>query len=253
MTIYKLTVQYDGTRYHGFQRQPNLLTIQGTIEKALAIMTKGQPVNLVAAGRTDAGVHALGQVISFAYPGNIPADKMVKALNSLMPRDILFVGGVIAVPDFNARFDALGKIYEYRVALGRYTNPFLRLYTGHYPFALDLSKIQTALLDVIGTHNFASFEASGGVIRNKVRTIYTADLDTTNYPQEIKFIFHGDGFLYNMVRIMVATLLEIGRGRRDVHDFLRLYQVQDRQQARLTAPASGLYLKKVFYPSSNID
>lgn len=253
MTIYKLTVQYDGTRYHGFQCQPNLLTIQGTIEKALAIMTKGNPVKVVASGRTDAGVHALGQVISFSYPGNITAGKMVKALNSLMPRDILFVSGTVAAHNFNARFDALSKIYEYRVSLGHYTNPFLRLYTGHYPFLLDLSKIKTALLDIVGTHNFTSFEASGGVIRNKVRTIYTADLDTTKYPQEIKFIFHGDGFLYNMVRIMVATLLEIGSGRRDVHDFLRLYQVQDRQQARLTAPASGLYLKKVFYPCINID
>ncbi|MBA1434167.1 tRNA pseudouridine(38-40) synthase TruA [Bombilactobacillus bombi] len=248
MTVYKMTVQYDGTRYHGFQHQPNLQTIQGTIEHALVKMTKGKKVNVVGSGRTDAGVHALGQVISFAYPGSLAATSMLKALNSLMPRDILFIESNIAAPDFNARFDALSKIYEYRVALGRYTNPFLRLYTGHHPYAIDIKKMQMALQDVQGTHNFASFEASGGVIRNKVRTIYQAQLDTSNYPQEIKFIFHGDGFLYNMVRIMVATLLEIGSNRRPVHDFLRLYEVQDRQQARLTAPASGLYLKKVFYP-----
>lgn len=253
MTVYKMTLQYDGTRYHGFQRQPKLLTIQGTIEKALTTMTKGKVVNVIGSGRTDAGVHALGQVISFDYPGDIPADKMVKALNSLMPRDILFVDGNWAAHDFNARFDTVSKIYEYRVALGRYTDPFLRLYTGHYPFKVDLNRLQLALEDVVGTHDFTSFEASGSVIRNKVRTIYTADLDTSNYPHEIRLIFHGDGFLYNMVRIMVATLLEISNGRRDVHDFLRLYDVQDRQQARLTAPASGLYLKKVFYPANTVD
>ncbi|NVY96032.1 tRNA pseudouridine(38-40) synthase TruA [Lactobacillus sp. DCY120] len=247
MTVYKLTVQYDGTRYHGFQKQPHLLTIQGVIEQALAKMTKGQAVEVIGSGRTDAGVHALGQVISFNYPGNLPAISMLRALNSLMPLDILFTDSQIMPVDFNARFAVVSKIYEYRVALGRYTNPFLRNYTGHFPYPLDLEKIRQALRDLEGTHNFTSFEASGGVIKNKVRTIYQAELVTENYPQELRFTFHGNGFLYNMVRILVATLLEIGSDRRPVHDLQRLFEVEDRQQARVTAPASGLFLQKVFY------
>ncbi|UQS83970.1 tRNA pseudouridine(38-40) synthase TruA [Bombilactobacillus thymidiniphilus] len=247
MTNYKMTIAYDGTRYHGFQKQPQLLTVQGVIETALLKMTKQHPVEIIASGRTDAGVHAKGQVISFNYPGNIPAQNMLKALNSLMPLDILFVAGEQVAADFNARFDTISKIYEYRVALGRYTDPFLRLYTGHYPYKIDLGRIQTALKDIVGKHDFTSFAASGGVIKNKVREVYRAEVDVAEFPREITFRFHGNGFLYNMVRIMVATLLDIGNGRRDVHDFLRLYEVKDRQQARLTAPASGLYLKQVFY------
>lgn len=247
MTTYKMTVAYDGTKYHGFQKQPRLATIQGTIEQALIKMTKGQSVEVIGSGRTDSGVHALGQVISFDYPGNIPAEQMLKALNSLMPLDILFKDAQIVPANFNARFDTVSKIYEYRVALGRYTDPFLRLYTGHYPYSLEISRLQMALQDIVGVHDFTSFAASGGVIKNKVREIYQAQLDLSDYPRQLKFIFHGNGFLYNMVRIMVATLLEIGNGRRGVHDFLRLYEVKDRQQARVTAPASGLFLKQVFY------
>lgn len=247
MTNYKMTLKYDGTRYHGFQRQPHLLTVQGEIEKGLKKMTKGKPITIVGSGRTDAGVHALGQVISFNYPGNLPASKMLLAMNSLMPLDILFIDSKQVPADFNARYNTKSKIYCYHVALGRYTDPFLRLYAGHYQFKVDLDRIRIALKDIEGTHNFSSFEASGGVIRNKVRTIYSATLDASKYPKEISFEFHGDGFLYNMVRIMVATLLDIGAGRRELHDFKRLYEVKDRQQARLTAPASGLYLEKVFY------
>lgn len=247
MTNYKATLQYDGTRYHGFQRQPQLLTIQGVIEAALQKMTKGQAVEVIGSGRTDAGVHAYGQVISFDYPNHLPAHSMLKALNSLMPLDILFTEVQAVSPQFHARFDVQSKIYEYRVALGRYTNPFLRLYTGHYPYQIDLQRLQIAMADLVGTHDFSSFAASGGVIQNKVRTIYTAQVDSTNYPVEIRLIFHGNGFLYNMVRIMVATLLEIASGRRAQHDIQRLFNVRDRQQARMTAPASGLYLQKVYY------
>ncbi|UQS82384.1 tRNA pseudouridine(38-40) synthase TruA [Bombilactobacillus folatiphilus] len=247
MTTYKITMAYDGTNYHGFARQPHLATIQGTVERALLKMSKGLPVEVVGSGRTDAGVHALGQVISFNYPGNISADKMVKALNSLMPLDILFKQATIVPADFNARFDTVSKIYEYRVSLDYYTDPFDRLYTGHYSYSIDLDLIKIALQDVVGVHDFTSFEASGGVIKDKVREIYQAEVVPLSDKHQIIFLFHGNGFLYNMVRIMVAVLLEIGSGRRAVHDFRRLYQVKDRQQARWTAPASGLYLKQVFY------
>lgn len=247
MTRYKLTMAYDGTEFSGFQRQPDQRTVQGVLEKALYKMTKGQSVTVYGSGRTDAGVHALGQVIHFDYPGLIPAPNMLKALNALLPLDTEILESQIVDEDFHARFNTTGKRYFYRVSRSYYTNPFTRHYTGHYAYPLDITRIQTALEDVKGTHDFTSFAASGGVIKNKVRTIYDATVLEVPAQKEVHFEFYGNGFLYNMVRIMVATLLEIGNGRRDVHDFLRLYEVKDRQQARGTAPASGLYLKKVYY------
>lgn len=247
MTRYKIIMAYDGTEFHGFERQPKLRTVQGVLEKALFKMTKGQAVTVQGSGRTDAGVHALGQVIHFDYPGLIPAENMKRALNALMPLDTEILQSEIVTDSFHARFNTKGKTYLYRVDRGRYTNPFTRHYTGHYPYPLQLDRIQTALEDVQGTHDFTSFAASGGVIKNKVRTIYEAKMWPVAEANELRFEFYGNGFLYNMVRILVATLLEIGNGRREVHDFLRLYEVKDRQQARGTAPASGLYLKKVFY------
>ncbi|WP_125712142.1 tRNA pseudouridine(38-40) synthase TruA [Companilactobacillus kedongensis] len=247
MTRYKLTVAYDGAKFHGFQRQPKLRTVQGVLEKALFKMTKGKQIDVFGSGRTDAGVHALGQVIHFDYPGNIPADSMLKAINSLMPLDVLVKDSEMVDETFHARFGVKRKTYQYRVDCGKYTDPFKRFYTGHYPYKIDLKRIESALVDLKGTHDFSSFAASGGVIENKVRTIYEASVKYNASQNELVFEFTGNGFLYNMVRILVATLLEIGNGRRDVHDLLRLYEVKDRQQARGTAPASGLYLKQVFY------
>lgn len=244
---YKITVMYDGTNFAGYQNQPKQRTVQGVIEKALFKMTKGQAIQIQGSGRTDAGVHAYGQVITFDYPGQIPAPSMLRALNSLLPLDTEVVSSELVSDDFHARFSAKAKCYQYRVDLGHYTNPFKRHYTGHYPYPIEIDRIQVALEDLIGTHDFTSFAASGGVVKNKVRTIYQATCQFDEVAQELIFEFYGNGFLYNMVRIIVATLLEIGNGRREVHDLLRLYEVKDRQQARGTAPASGLYLKKVYY------
>lgn len=247
MTRYKLTIAYDGNQFHGFQRQPKLRTVQGVIEKALTKMTKGQQIDVVGSGRTDSGVHALGQVIHFDYPGNLPADNMMKAINSLMPLDVIVKDTTVVDENFHARFGVKKKTYSYRVDCGHYTDPFKRFYTGHYPYPFDVQRIQTALNDLKGEHDFSSFAASGGVIENKVRTIYDAKVEYLESSNELVFEFTGNGFLYNMVRILVATLLEIGNGRRPEHDFIRLFEVKDRQQARGTAPASGLYLKEVFY------
>lgn len=247
MTHYKLTLAYDGTNFAGYQIQPHQRTVQGVLQKALGKMAKVDAIHVDGSGRTDSGVHALGQVVSFDFPGNIPETAMLRAMNSLMPLDIEILQAEYAAPVFHARYSAKGKRYMYRVARGRFTDPFNRLYTGHWPYPLDLAKIQVALGDVVGTHDFTSFAASGGVIVDKVRTIYEATVQDDPAHNEVIFEFYGNGFLYNMVRILVATLLEIGSGRRDVHDFLRLYEVKDRQQARGTAPASGLYLKEVYY------
>lgn len=247
MTRYKLTIAYDGTKFHGFQRQPDMRTVQGVVENALSKMTKGTHVEVYGSGRTDAGVHAFGQVIHFDYPGDMPAENMLRAINSLMPLDVVVENSAIVDENFHARFGVKQKTYQYRVDLGHYTNPFKRFYTGHYQYPIDVDKIKVALKDLEGEHDFTSFAASGGVIENKVRTIYSAKVEYIESENELVFEFTGNGFLYNMVRILVATLLEIGNGRRDVHDFLRLFEVKDRQEARGTAPASGLYLKQVFY------
>lgn len=247
MTHFKLTLAYDGTNFAGYQVQPHQRTVQGVLQKALGKMAKVPAIHVDGSGRTDSGVHALGQVVSFDYPGTLPARSMMLAMNSLMPLDIEILNAEIVPATFHARYSAKGKRYRYRVARGRFTDPFKRLYTGHYPYQLDVARIRLALQDVVGTHDFTSFAASGGVIEDKVRTIYEATVQDDVANNELIFEFYGNGFLYNMVRIIVATLLEIGNGRRGVHDFLRLYEVKDRQQARGTAPASGLYLKEVYY------
>lgn len=247
MPRYRVILAYDGTKFHGFQSQPQLRTVQGTIEQGLIKMTKGIPVTVFGAGRTDAGVHAQGQVVHFDFPGNIPPRNMLLGLNSIMPLDIV-IKDVAIVPDtFHAQFSTVGKRYGYRVSRTRFTDPFKRFYTGHYPYALELDRIRTALADVIGTHDYTSFAASGGVIKNKVRTIYTATMTDHPDDDELYFEFIGNGFLYNMVRILVGVLLEIGNNRRPVTEFPRLYAVKDRQEARITAPASGLYLQEVYY------
>ncbi|MDE7056630.1 MAG: tRNA pseudouridine(38-40) synthase TruA, partial [Lactobacillus sp.] len=237
-TRYKMTMAYDGHLFHGFQMQPNQRTVQGEIEKALQKMTKGKRVIVEGSGRTDAGVHALGQVIHFDYPGNvIPADRMILALNSMMPMDIIFKDCEIVNEDFHVRYSAKGKWYRYRVSLDRFVNPFKRFYTGHYPYPLEVEKMQTAAKDLIGTHDFTSFAASGGQIIDKVRTMYYVNVEKDEKENEIVFDFICSGFLYNMVRILVGALLEIGNGKRPVDDFPRIIAAKNRQEVRETAQA----------------
>lgn len=248
MQRFKATIAYDGTNFAGFQSQPNQRTVQGELEKGLTKMTHGDRIVVNGSGRTDSGVHALGQVIHFDFPNDrMSGENMLNALNSLMPLDIEVLECEIVPDDFHSRFSTHGKRYVYRVDRGRFTDPFKRNYTGHYPYPVDIKLIEEALKDVVGTHDFTSFAAAGGHVKDKVRTIYEATVVEDKANNEIRFEFYGNGFLYNMVRILVATLLEIGNKRRPVHDFLRLYEVKDRQEARTTAPASGLYLKEVVY------
>lgn len=247
-TRYKMTVAYDGHLFHGFQYQPRQRTVQGTIEAALSKMTKGKNVVVEGSGRTDAGVHALGQVIHFDYPDKpIPPERMICALNSLMPLDIVFKKCDIVDENFHVRYSAKGKWYRYRVSLDRFVDPFKRLYTGHYPYPVDVEKMKKASFDLLGTHDFTSFAASGGQIKNKVRTMFYVNIQKDKQNNEIVFDFICSGFLYNMVRILVAMLLEIGRGKRPVNDIPRVIMAKDREQVRETAQASGLFLYHVFY------
>lgn len=251
---YQLVIAYDGTKFAGFQSQPNQRTVQGVLEKAVNTMSKyDEYITIYGAGRTDAGVHALGQVVHFDFPHPISPYGMLCGLNSMMPLDCEVVACQIVPDDFHARFLPHKKCYQYRVSRGRFVNPFKRFYTGHYKFALDMDRLNTAIKDVVGTHDWSSFVASGSQVKNHVRTIYAAKVWEDKANDEVVFEFVGNGFLYNQVRIMVATLLEIGNGRRDVHDFLRLYEVKDRSQCRETAPASGLYMKYVEYQNPEFN
>lgn len=247
-TRYKLTLAYDGHLFHGFQAQPDQRTVQGEIEKVLTKMCKGKLVRVQGSGRTDAGVHAIGQVIHFDYPGNpMPAENMLHALNSQMPMDMVFTKSEIVNENFNSRFSVKGKWYRYRVSLDHFVNPFKRFYTGHYPYPLEIKRMQEAAKDLIGRHDFTSFAASGGQIVDKVRDMYYVNVDFDEKENEIIFDFIATGFLYNMVRILVATLLEIGNGRRPIHDFVRIIEAKNRLEVPQTAQASGLYLYHVFY------
>ncbi|UDM32394.1 tRNA pseudouridine(38-40) synthase TruA [Lentilactobacillus laojiaonis] len=249
MVRYKATVAYDGTLFSGFQRQPNKRTIEGILTKKINLMAKKPTpaIEVFGSGRTDAGVHALGQVVHFDFPYDLSEESMYMGLNSMLPLDMQ-IKKVEKVPDdFHARYDVSGKRYVYRVTLDQFINPFKRNYTSNWKYPIDLDKLNAALQDLIGEHDFSSFVASGSTAKTNIRTIYEAfaKLDAEN--NEIAIEFYGNGFLYNMVRIMVGVVLEIGSGLRDPHDIIRLFEVKDRTQARRTMPASGLYLKKVYY------
>ena len=249
MIRYKITFAYDGTRFYGFEKQPGLRTIEGTLTRVVNKMAKNPkpPIKVYGSGRTDAGVHALAQVAHFDFPFRIPAIGMLRGINSLLPLDIVVNRTEIVSKHFHARYDVSGKVYYYRVYLGRFVDPFKRFYTGHWRFPLNISRIKIALRDLIGGHDFTSFCASGSQVKNQYRSIYEATCQLHRQQDELTFQFYGNGFLYNMVRIIVGVLLEIGSGKRPVHDIRRLYRVRDRTQAICTAQASGLYLKRVYY------
>ena len=249
MQRYKVTISYDGTDFAGFQRQPQQRTIESVLTVAVNKMAKNPVPALVVhgSGRTDSGVHAYGQVVHFDLPFNIPAEGVRRGLNALLPLDIVVKKVEEVAADFHARFSNVGKEYIYKISRSDFVDPFKRRYMYNFKYALDLDLIREAMPDLVGTHDFTSFVASGTQATNFVREIY--DVKLIDHPEnaEIEFVFRGKGFLYNQVRIMTAVLLEIGTKKRPVHDILRLYEVKDRQQAPLTAPAHGLYLGQVFY------
>lgn len=239
----KCTIQYDGTGYAGYQVQPNGLTIQEVIETTLARMHK-HPVKVIGSGRTDARVHAYGQVIHFDTELAIPPENVVKALNTLLPADIRVRSCEEVEPTFEARYDVVGK--EYRYFVRREENAFRRNLSVHIPYPLDLERIRQGMAHLVGTHDFSSFCVAKTETDNRVRTIYEAELMTID--DELVFRFQGSGFLYNQIRIMVGTLLDVGRGRFVPEDIKKMLLAKDRNVAGVTAPPHGLYLWEVFYP-----
>ncbi|EOH91453.1 tRNA pseudouridine(38-40) synthase TruA [Enterococcus villorum] len=247
MTRYKAIIAYDGSRFNGFQKQPNGRTVQEELEKTLKKMANGEQITIFGSGRTDAGVHALGQVIHFDYPEERPLERMRFALDTQSPEDIAVKTVEIVPEDFHARYLVKEKTYQFRVDIGKPRSPFRRHYASYFPYALDLKKIQRALPDLLGTHDFTSFCASGSSVEDKVRTIYEAKLEVNETGDELLFTFRGNGFLYKMIRILVGTLLKIGNGRLPEDSLPEIIAKKDRNAAGPTAHPEGLYLYEVVY------
>lgn len=245
MQRYKCIVAYDGTGFAGYQVQPGKRTVQLEIEQALSKIHKGDSVRIAASGRTDAGVHARGQVVHFDSKLQIPGERFKKALNAMLPRDISILDASQVDMDFHARFTSVRKEYRYRISLSEERDPFLRDYAYHYPYRLDLEAMKEAAHYLQGTHDFTSFCSAKTEVVDKVRTVEEIIFNTSEDELVIQFI--GNGFLYNMVRIMTGTLLEVGSGKKAPAEMKRILAARDRVQAGKTAPGHGLYLWKVDY------
>lgn len=253
----KLRLTYDGTNYVGWQRQRAQPTIQETLEEALARMT-GERIVLHGAGRTDAGVHALGMVASFQTASAIPLVAFERGLNSMLPPDIRIMEATEMPLSFHARFSASGKIYGYRFTTAPIMPPCDRLYVAHFPGPCDFAALRAALPALLGEHDFSCFEATGSrpaeSRRGAVRCIRQLELvEERERPGFYEIIVAGDGFLRHMVRNMVGTLIEVGRGRRSPDSLAALLAAGDRSAAGPTAPACGLTLKEVLYFTKNIQ
>lgn len=240
----KLTIAYDGSGYHGFQRQENAVTVQQVLEEKLSALF-GESITVKGAARTDAGVHAYGQVVSFQTHGAIPTERIPIAARGVLPRDIVVQDAAEMPMGFHARFAAAGKLYLYRIMNEGKPNPMLRNYVWQVEKSLDVESMNRALQLLVGEHHFGAFQATGSSARNPVRTLYSAGC----FQREtmIEFEFYGNGFLYHMVRNIVGTVIEIGTGKLVQEDFQKIFEGKDRRQAAATAPPQGLYLKEVFY------
>jgi len=249
MRYFKLTIAYDGTDFHGWQFQTNKSTVQGEIVAVLRRLTQ-ENVQLNGSGRTDAGVHALGQVASFRTQSALSAAEFQRALNALLPQTIRIVAAEEIGPDFNARWSARGKVYRYRLYRGKVVPPFIWRYVLHYPFPLDEQAMREAAARFVGVHDFTSFAASTGSEdddkgRNMVREIYETQLQRTDDGEELWFTVRGRSFLRYMVRKMMGTLLEVGRGKMAPGDIEKLYEIKDRSKSGPTVPPQGLCMVSV--------
>lgn len=248
MRTLKLTIAYDGTNYVGWQRQTNGMSVQEQVETAfLPLIGDGAtvPPTVAAASRTDAGVHALGQVASVIVSFPFPASAVQRALNVRLPPDIRVIGSIDATPGFHARHHAVGKTYRYRLVTTPVLSPLDRLYVWHSPERRDLDAMRRGAALLVGRHDFASFQARGASVRATVRTIHRFEI--RELPGELVFDIDGDGFLRHMVRALVGTLAEVGAGSRPVESIRAMLEARDRQVAGLTAPAQGLTLISVRY------
>ena len=244
----KLTVAYDDTAYAGWQMQPTEPTVQAAIETAWHEITREQ-LRVTAAGRTDAGVHALGQVVGLATESQLSTADLHRGLNAVLPDDVAVVAVEEAREGFHATHDAIAKTYRYQIHNGRTPDIFNRLYVWHYPQLLDAEKMHAAAQCLLGKHDFSSFESAGSERPNSIRTLTTVAVvrGTGSFADRIVVEVTGDGFLYNMVRAIVGTLAEVGKGSREVAWPAQVLAACDRRAAGQTAPPHGLFLVSVEY------
>ncbi len=246
----RMDVEFDGTDYAGWQRQKQEPSVQQKVEEAIHELT-GQEVTVHGSGRTDAGVHALCMTCHFDVNTRIPPERISYALNFLLPRDIRIKKSEQASDGFHARFDAKKKWYRYTILHHPQGSAIYRRTTCHIPYRLDFSRMQHALSPLLGKHDFAAFAASGSKVKSTVRTIFEAKL--TKLGDRIILDVLGDGFLYNMVRIIAGTLIDIGRGKLETNAFSGMIEQKDRLCGGLTAPPQGLMLMHVFYGEHESD
>lgn len=258
MRSVRLVIAFDGTVYKGWQRQKSVPTIQGVLEKNISLLC-AEPVSLHGAGRTDAGVHALGMIAHFHTNAARPLSTFRHGLNSLLPTDIRILEATNVPMNFHSRYSALGKTYRYDFFTGKIMPPVRRLYETHFPCSFDLPDVQQCLKLLIGTHDFASFEGSGSrdPLKNKgrgpVRTIFRADCKpVTDTPRHFSFFVTGDGFLRHMIRNIVGTLLPTGKRKISPAVFADILHARNRNSAGPTAPAHGLFLQKIYYEEQEI-
>ncbi len=245
MQNFKIIIEYDGSAYHGWQRQATDRTIQGEIENALMTMT-GNRVTVIGSGRTDAGVHAYGQVANFRCNTSLGAEVFQNGLNGLLPEDIVIRSCEAAPEKFHARYDVTSKTYHYRILNRRLPDAIFRQYAWHIRKKLDLNAMQSALHYIVGCHDFKAFEGSGSPRSSTVRCVMNADVVETDDEYPV-FKIEGDGFLKFMVRNIVGTLVDAGLGKITPSDFKRILASRDRNLAGITAPAHGLFLMEVKY------
>ncbi|MGI5920939.1 MAG: tRNA pseudouridine(38-40) synthase TruA [Syntrophomonadaceae bacterium] len=244
MVRIKMIIQYDGTNYHGFQKQLNAHTIQEEIEHCLNKLT-GENISVIGAGRTDAGVHARGQVIAFDTDSTIPPERFDRALNSILPADIRVLKSQLTRADFNPRFDAIGKQYHYLIYRIREQALFFRNYACLCSRELNVEAMQRACSFITGKHDFKGFSSTGSSAKTSIRTVSSCFLEDKGAFLVLNIA--ADGFLYNMVRIIAGTLLEIGRGRLAYDIIPAIFETGERSLAGPTAPPQGLYLVAVTY------
>lgn len=244
MKNYKITVEYDGTKYNGWQRQGNTKnTLQEKFESVISLMC-GKKTEIFASGRTDRGVHAKGQVANFKCDVDMSADDILTYLNRYLPEDVRVTDIKEADERFHSRLNAIGKTYEYRIATEK-PSVFIRKYVYFPEETPDVNKMKKAAEKLLGTHDFHGFSSVGKTKKSTVRTVNSVEIEETD--GVITISINGNGFLYNMVRIIVGTLYEIGIGKKDEGVIDEIFETKSREKAGVTMPAEGLCLMEVFY------
>ena len=241
----RLVLEYDGSGYHGWQRQAGSLSIQEIIESRLGVMF-GTKIGVRASGRTDAGVHARGQVVNFYIRARLKPDEILRGLNSLLPKDIVVLEADEVDDSFHSRFSAVSKIYEYHILNRPVPSALLRRYAWHVRQPLAEAPMEACLKAICGFKDFSAFMASGSPVSSTERKMFRAELERPG-PDRLKFTYEANGFLRYMVRNLTGTIVEVGKGKRTLEEFQNILDGRDRRKAGMTAPPNGLYLITVNY------